>query len=141
MGAMTGAMRDALELIRSLKKQYPDETEDQLFQKELEADRALKRAVMREVFKRFCMERSLHLLAETFSRKAHAHAINTCTASRFQSPHHHRQPRSSQPLVGHCSCMCAASSQRCPRLAYCADRLARCLLFPCRRCSQSSLIQ
>ena len=42
---MTGAMRDALELIRSLKKQYPDETEDQLvsrFQKELEADRALK---------------------------------------------------------------------------------------------------
>ena len=50
---MTGAMRDALELIRSLKKQYPDETEDQLvsrFQKELEADRALKRAVMREVF-------------------------------------------------------------------------------------------
>ena len=50
---MTGAMRDALELIRSLKKQYPDDTEDQLvsrFQKELEADRALKRAVMREVF-------------------------------------------------------------------------------------------
>ena len=44
---MTGAMRDALELIRSLKKQYPGETEDQLvsrFQKELEADRALKRA-------------------------------------------------------------------------------------------------
>ena len=29
-GAMTGAMRDALELIRSLKEQYPDETEDQL---------------------------------------------------------------------------------------------------------------
>jgi hypothetical protein len=26
---MTGAMRDALELIRSLKEQYPDETEDQ----------------------------------------------------------------------------------------------------------------
>ena len=53
MGAMTGAMRDALELIRSLKKQYPSETEDQLasrFQKELEADRALKRAVMRDVF-------------------------------------------------------------------------------------------
>jgi hypothetical protein len=50
---MTGAMRDALELIRSLKKQYPDETEDQLvsrFQKELEADRALKRAIMRDVF-------------------------------------------------------------------------------------------
>ena len=37
---MTGATRDALELIRSLKKQYPDETDDQLvsrFQKELEA--------------------------------------------------------------------------------------------------------
>jgi hypothetical protein len=50
---MTGATRDALELIRSLKKQYPDETEDQLvsrFQKELEVDRALKRAVIREVF-------------------------------------------------------------------------------------------
>jgi DNA-directed RNA polymerase sigma subunit (sigma70/sigma32) len=50
---MTGAMRDALELIRSLKKRYPDDTEDQLvswFQKELGADRALKRAVMREVF-------------------------------------------------------------------------------------------
>ena len=27
---MTGATRDALELIRSLKKQYPDETDDQL---------------------------------------------------------------------------------------------------------------
>jgi 2-polyprenyl-6-methoxyphenol hydroxylase-like FAD-dependent oxidoreductase len=53
MGAMTGAMRDALELIRRLKKQYPDETEDQLisrFQKELEDDRALKRALMRDVF-------------------------------------------------------------------------------------------
>ena len=50
---MTGAMRDALELIRSLKKQYPDETEDQLigrFQKELEDDRALKRDLMRDVF-------------------------------------------------------------------------------------------
>ena len=37
---MTGASRDALELIRSRKKQYPDETDDQLvsrFQKELEA--------------------------------------------------------------------------------------------------------
>jgi hypothetical protein len=46
---MTGAMRDALELIRSLKEQYPDETEDQLisrFQKELEDDRALKRGLM-----------------------------------------------------------------------------------------------
>ena len=56
---MTGAMRDALELIRSLKKQYPDETEDQLvsrFQKELEADRALKRAVLREVFKALLQE-------------------------------------------------------------------------------------
>jgi hypothetical protein len=51
---MTGAMRDALELIRSLKEQYPDETEDQLisrFQKELEDDRALKRGLMRDVFK------------------------------------------------------------------------------------------
>ena len=56
---MTGAMRDALELIRSLKKQYPDETEDQLvsrFQKELEADLALKRAVMREVFNNLLQE-------------------------------------------------------------------------------------
>jgi hypothetical protein len=59
MGAMTAAMRDALELIRSLKKQYPDDTEDQLvsrFQKELEADRALKRAVMREVFNALLQE-------------------------------------------------------------------------------------
>jgi 2-polyprenyl-6-methoxyphenol hydroxylase-like FAD-dependent oxidoreductase len=59
MGAMTSAMRDALELIRSLKKQYPDETEDQLvsrFQKELEADRALKRAIMREVFNALLQE-------------------------------------------------------------------------------------
>ena len=56
---MTAAMRDALELIRSLKKQYPDETEDQLvsrFQKELEADRALKRAVLREVFSALLQE-------------------------------------------------------------------------------------
>ena len=46
---MTGAMRDALELIRSLKEQYPDETEDQLisrFHKELEADQALRRALI-----------------------------------------------------------------------------------------------
>ncbi len=56
---MTGAMRDALELIRSLKKQYPDETEDQLvsrFQKELEGDQALKRALMRDVFKNLLQE-------------------------------------------------------------------------------------
>ena len=56
---MTAAMRDALELIRSLKNQYPDETEDQLvsrFQKELEADRALKRAVLREVFNALLQE-------------------------------------------------------------------------------------
>ena len=55
----TGAMSDALELIRSLKKQYPDETEDQLisrFQKELEGDRALKRALMRDVFKSLLQE-------------------------------------------------------------------------------------
>jgi hypothetical protein len=51
---MTEAMRDALALIRSLKEQYPDETEDQLisrFQKELEGDQTLKRALMRDVFK------------------------------------------------------------------------------------------
>ena len=56
---MTEAMRDALELIRRLKEQYPDETEDQLisrFQKELEGDRALKRALMRDVFKNLLQE-------------------------------------------------------------------------------------
>ena len=56
---MTGAMRDALELIRSLKEQYPDETEDQLisrFHKELEADQALRRALMRDVFKNLLQE-------------------------------------------------------------------------------------
>ena len=56
---MTGAMRDALELIRSLKEQYPDETEDQLisrFQKELERDQALKRALMRDVFNELLQE-------------------------------------------------------------------------------------
>jgi hypothetical protein len=51
---MAGAkLRDALEPIRSLKEQYPDETEDQWFsrfQKELEGDKALKRTIMREVF-------------------------------------------------------------------------------------------
>jgi hypothetical protein len=59
MVVVTGAMRDALELIRSLKKQYPDETEDQLisrFQKELEDDRALKRALIRDVFKNLLQE-------------------------------------------------------------------------------------
>jgi hypothetical protein len=35
---MTESMRDALELIRSLKAQYPDETEDQLISR-LEKDR------------------------------------------------------------------------------------------------------
>jgi hypothetical protein len=56
---MTGAMCDAFELIRSLKEQYPDETEDQLisrFQKELEGDQALKRALMRDVFKNLLQE-------------------------------------------------------------------------------------
>ena len=56
---MTEGMRDALGLIRSLKKQYPDETEDQLisrFQKELEADRASKRALLRDVFKNLLQE-------------------------------------------------------------------------------------
>jgi len=56
---MTGAMRDALELIRSLKETHPDETEDQLisrFQKELEGDQALKRALMRDVFKHLLQE-------------------------------------------------------------------------------------
>jgi hypothetical protein len=56
---MTGAMRDALELIRSLKETHPDETEDQLisrFQKELEGDQALKRALMRDVFKNLLQE-------------------------------------------------------------------------------------
>jgi len=56
---MTEAMRDALELIRSLKEQYPDETEDQLitrFHKELEDDQALRRALMRDVFKQLLQE-------------------------------------------------------------------------------------
>jgi 2-polyprenyl-6-methoxyphenol hydroxylase-like FAD-dependent oxidoreductase len=56
--AMTGAMRDALELIRSLKETHPDETEDQLisrFQKEL-GDQALQRALMRDVFKDLLQE-------------------------------------------------------------------------------------
>jgi hypothetical protein len=56
---MTEAMRDALELIRSLKEQYPDETEDQLisrFQKELEGDQTLKRALMRDVFNELLQE-------------------------------------------------------------------------------------
>lgn len=51
---MTEAMRDALERIRSLKEQYPEETEDQLisrFHKELEGDQPLRRALMRDVFK------------------------------------------------------------------------------------------
>ena len=50
---MIGAKGDALELIRSLKEQYPHETEDQLisrFLKELEGDQALKRAVLRDIF-------------------------------------------------------------------------------------------
>jgi hypothetical protein len=56
---MTAAMRDALELIRSLKEQYPDETEDQLisrFHKELEGDHALRRALIRDVFKNLLQE-------------------------------------------------------------------------------------
>ncbi len=55
----TGAMRDALELIRSLKDQYPDETEDQLisrFHKELEGDQTLRRALMRDVFTNLLQE-------------------------------------------------------------------------------------
>jgi len=55
---MTGAKGDALELIRSLKEQYPDETEDQLISrlKELEGDQALKRAVLRDVFNELLQE-------------------------------------------------------------------------------------
>jgi hypothetical protein len=39
---MTGAMRDALELIRSLKEQYPNETEDQLISRFLKEVGATK---------------------------------------------------------------------------------------------------
>jgi 2-polyprenyl-6-methoxyphenol hydroxylase-like FAD-dependent oxidoreductase len=56
---MTDAMRDALQLIRSLKEQHPDETEDQLisrFHKELEGDQTLRRALMRDVFKHLLQE-------------------------------------------------------------------------------------
>jgi hypothetical protein len=56
---MIGAKGEALELIRSLKEQYPHETEDQLisrFLKELEGDQALKRAVLRDVFNELLQE-------------------------------------------------------------------------------------
>jgi hypothetical protein len=39
---MTGAMRDALELIRSLKEQYPNETEDRLINRFLKEVGATK---------------------------------------------------------------------------------------------------
>ena len=58
---MTEAMRDALGMsTRSPKETHPDETEDQLisrFQKELEGYlQALKRALMRDVFKDLLQE-------------------------------------------------------------------------------------
>jgi hypothetical protein len=59
MGAMTGAKAEALELIRSLKEQYPDETEDQLisrFLKELEGDQALKHAPSCVTFSTNCFK-------------------------------------------------------------------------------------
>ena len=61
---MTGVLSDALELIRSLKVQFPDETNDQLisrFLKEREGDPAFKRAVLRDVLN--------HLLRELGERK------------------------------------------------------------------------
>ena len=61
---MTGALSDALELIGSLKEQFPDDTDDQLisrFLKEREGDQAFKRAVLRDVVN--------HLLREMGERE------------------------------------------------------------------------
>ena len=56
---LSGAMRDAFGTGTKPERKYPDETEDQLisrFHKELEDDQALRRALMRDVFKHLLQE-------------------------------------------------------------------------------------
>jgi hypothetical protein len=76
---LTGALSDALELIRSLKVQFPDETEDQLisrFLKEREGDQAFKRAVLRDVLN--------HLLRELGERKPPRRASSSMTGPELK---------------------------------------------------------
>jgi hypothetical protein len=56
---MTGTkLRDALELLRGLKKQYPNESDDELerrFRSELERG-AMRRAIVEDVFKEWLQQ-------------------------------------------------------------------------------------
>jgi hypothetical protein len=58
--AMTGAkLREAMDLLRSLKQQNPDDSDEllqQRFRKELESDPALRRAIIEDLYREWRQE-------------------------------------------------------------------------------------
>ena len=58
--AMTGAkLREAMALLRSLKHQYPDDSDEllqQRFRKELESDAARSRAIIEDIYRELLQE-------------------------------------------------------------------------------------
>jgi hypothetical protein len=58
--AMTGAkLREAMDLLRSLKQQYPDDSDEllqQRFRKELESDPAIRRAIIEDIYREWLRE-------------------------------------------------------------------------------------
>ena len=57
---MTGAKRrEAMDLLRSLKQQYPDDSDEllqQQFRKELESDPAIRRAIIEDIYREWLRE-------------------------------------------------------------------------------------
>jgi hypothetical protein len=58
--AMTGGkLREAMDLLRSLKQQYPDDSDEvlqQRFRKELESDPATRRAIIEDIYRKWLQE-------------------------------------------------------------------------------------
>jgi ADP-heptose:LPS heptosyltransferase len=58
--AMTGGkLREAMDLLRSLKQQYPDDSDEvlqQRFRKELESDPAIRRAIIEDIYRKWLQE-------------------------------------------------------------------------------------
>ena len=57
---MTGAkLREAMDLLRSLKQQYPDDSDEllqQRFRRELESDPARSRAIIEDIYRELLQE-------------------------------------------------------------------------------------
>lgn len=57
---MTGAkLREAMDLLRSLKQKYPEDSDEllqQRFRKELESDPAIRRAIIEDIYREWLRE-------------------------------------------------------------------------------------